>query len=92
MAAKKKKRAATGSPNRGPASIQKMRDRAVRTICKWRKEYTIDEIATVLATSRGSVWRWEVGRAIPFRKTAEDILNNAEDYATRLAHNAGSQR
>lgn len=87
MAAKRKSR----HPNRGPAAIDKIKDRAIRTVQRWRRVYTVDEIAAVLACSKGSVWRWDHGKGFPFRKTAEDIINNAKEYTERLAHNRGGE-
>lgn len=86
MAAKNRK---SRHPNRGPAAIDNLKDRAIKTIQRWRETYTVDEIAAVLGCSKGSVWRWDHALGFPFRKTAEDILNNKKVYTDRLKHNRG---
>lgn len=73
--------------NRSAAAIRNMRDRARRIVRAWRRTYTVDEIATVLDVSKGTVWRWEHDVGLPYRRTAETIVGDKTTLTDRLRHN-----
>lgn len=79
--------AQTNNPNRGPDHIRALRTRARDTIRRLRDEYTVEELADVLDVSKGSVWRWEHNKALPFRRMAEHIHRNEASITRALKAN-----
>lgn len=71
---------ATTYRQRGPAV-------ALAVVQRWRKTYSIREIALVLDVGQATVDRWSRSEAEPCRRVAQDICERADLYLRRLEHN-----